>query len=53
MSLWLTAAPARAQEAPPPGTVGEEEAGRPFDGYFVASLFVGLTLFIVAKSARR
>jgi hypothetical protein len=52
LALPLAPGPARAQEpAPAPG--GEEEKGRPFEGYFITGLLVGLTLFIVGKSARR
>jgi hypothetical protein len=51
MTLSLTATPARAQEPPPGG--GTEEKGRPLDGYIATGCLVGLTLFLVAKSARR
>ena len=46
----VVSTPARAQEeAPPPGS----GSGRVLDGYFVASIFAGLAMFIVCKSARR
>jgi hypothetical protein len=51
LSLGLTPTPARAQEPPPAG--GEEEKGRPLDGYIATGCLVGLVLFLVAKSARR
>jgi hypothetical protein len=43
--------PARAQEQPP--QPGQEEKGRPLDGYIATGCLVGLVLFLVAKSARR
>jgi hypothetical protein len=41
-----------AQNEPPPAA-GEEDKGRPLDGYLAAGVLVGLALFLVAKSARR
>jgi hypothetical protein len=49
--MALTPAPARAQEQPP--QPGQEDKGRPLDGYIATGCLVGLTLFLVAKSARR
>jgi hypothetical protein len=52
LSAGLTATPARAQNDQPPAT-GEEEKGRPLDGYLLTGCFVGAAMFIVAKTARR
>jgi hypothetical protein len=51
VTLGLTSTPARAQDQPP--AAGAEEKGRPLDGYIATGCLVGLTLFLVAKSARR
>jgi hypothetical protein len=42
-----------AQNEPPPAQGGEEDKGRPLDGYLAAGVLVGLALFLVGKSARR
>jgi hypothetical protein len=52
LTVGLTTTLARAQNEPPPAG-GEEEKGRPLDGYIATGCLVGLALFLVAKSARR
>ena len=52
--LALAVAPARGQQ----GEVdlsqqGQQDSGRPTDGYFVGGILAGIALFAVAKSARR
>jgi hypothetical protein len=52
VALGLIFCPAvRAQDEEPGG--GESSKGRPWDGYIATSLFCGIALFIVAKTARR
>jgi hypothetical protein len=48
----FAAPPARAQEpAPAPG--GEQEEGRPLDGYLATGILAGFAMFVVGKTARR
>jgi hypothetical protein len=53
LSMGLTPTWTFAQNEPPPAEGQGESKGRELDGYILAGCFVGLTLFLVAKSARR
>jgi hypothetical protein len=53
VTAGLTATPAFAQNEPVPAEGEGDKSGRPLDGYLATGCFVGLALFLIAKSARR
>jgi hypothetical protein len=50
LALFGSVAPAHAQE---PAPEGQEESGRPLDGYLATGVLAGLAMWSVGRTARR